>query len=382
MADFLSIRRIFAITVREFNEIMRDPLYLTMAILVPSFIMIIFGYGLALDVENLHLGVCDRDKSRLSREYVDSFIQSETFKLIRGYDDLHEISEDLQTSKLRAALIIPENFQHDIYHGIPVEVQMLIDGTIPLRAEITRGYAEGVHNHFLTELPKLVPQLARKLLPREGYIEIIPRVLFNSELKSVNFIAPGLIATVLMFYPALLTTLSIVREKQTQSIIALYCSPARKSELLLGKLMPYLLIALINFTNTFLLAIYLFAVPFRGSVGILLLATILYVIGTCGLGLMISVLVSTQVAAILITMVVTILPSFLYTGFFVPLSTASWSVWILGRFVSATYYLDILRGIFLKGTGWAENWPAILMLLLYAGILYGISFKVFKKRLD
>ncbi len=378
----VSFRRIFAITMREFNEIVRDPLYLVMALLVPSFIMVIFGYGLALDVEHLRLGVCDRDKSRLSREYIDSFVESETFTLVRNYDDLKRIEEDLQTSKLRAALIIPTKFQHNIYHGIPVEVQMLIDGTIPLRAEITRGYAEGVHSRFLEKLPELVPEVAGRLIRGGGYIKIIPRILFNQESKSINFIAPGLIATVLMFYTALLTTLSIVREKQTQSIIALYCSPARKEELLFGKLVPYFVIALLNFVSTFLLTIYLFKVPFRGSVSVLVLSTVLYVIGTCGLGLMISVLVSTQVAAILITMVVTILPSFLYTGFFVPLSTASWSVWILGRFVSATYYLDILRGIFLKGTGWSENWASVLMLAIYACVLYGISFKVFKKRLD
>jgi len=382
MAGFLSTQRIWAIMAREFNEIIRDPLYLTMALLVPPFIMVVFGFGLTLDVENLHLGVCDRDKSRLSREYIDSFVQSETFRMIGYYDDMQTLADDLQTSKLRAALIVPENFQHDIYHGIPTEVQMLIDGTIPLRAEITRGYAQGVHQEFLEKVSLLVPQRAKDFVPHQGVIKIFPRVLFNPQLKSVNFIVPGLIATVLMFYPALLTTLSIVREKQSQSILALYCSPVNKIELLLGKLFPYLIIAIVNFATTFLLAVYLFNVPFRGNFLLLSIATILYVIGTCGLGLMISVLVNTQVAAILITMVITVLPSFLYTGFFVPLSTASWSVWILGRFVSATYYLDILRGIFLKGTGWSVHWPSILMLIIYAAVLYIIAFTVFQKRLD
>ncbi len=381
MVGSLSTRRIRAIIIREFNEIIRDPLYMALSMLVPPFIMVIFGFGLALDVEHLPLGIYDRDRTRLSREYVNAFIQSESFTQVEEYQDEELMSEHLRASKLRTALIIPKGFEHDIQKGKTTEVGIWIDGTIPMRAEIARGFAIGVHSQFMARIPELLPQMARLIKPTAN-VNIVSRVLFNPELRSANFVVPGLIATVLMFYPALLTTLSIVREKESQSILALYCSPITRTELLLGKLVPYLLISMVNFVMSFLLALWLFRVPFQGSWSLLAFSSVLYVFSTCALGMTISVVVSTQVSAILVTMVVTILPSFLYSGFFTPLSASSWSMWMMGRFIPTTYYLDILRGLFLKGTGWDIHWPALLALLVYAGVLYTIAFKTFKKRLN
>lgn len=377
----LSTRRIKAIVYREFNEIIRDPLYLALALLVPPFFMVILGFGLALDVEKLPLGVYDRDQSRLSREYVDSFIRADSFELTAYYDDEELLSADLRNSRLRTGLIIPENFEIDLQKGRPVEVAIWIDGAIPMRAELARGFAIGVHSQFMSRLGNLLPRYAN--VPRaRASINVVPRVLFNPELRSANFIVPGLIASLLMFYPALLTTLSIVREKESHSILALYCSPITRTELLLGKLLPYLLISIFNFVTLFVLAMILFGVPFRGSWTLLAVSSILYIISTCALGLTISVLTGTQVAAILVTMVLTVSPSFLYTGFFTPLAAASWSTWIMGRFVPTTYYLDILRGLFLKQTGWDIHWPSILALVVYSAVLYTISFKMFRKRLN
>ncbi|MFA5864898.1 MAG: ABC transporter permease [Phycisphaerae bacterium] len=376
----ISTRRIKAVVRREFNEVIRDPLYLGLAMLVPPFIMVIFGFGLALDVTHLPLGICDRDQTRLSREYIDSFIRSDSFSLVRRYTDEELMSDDLRTSKLRTALIIPGNFEQDLQKGKEVEVAMWIDGTIPVRAEIARGLALGAHAQFMSRLGQYIPRLAALGKNRAG-INIVSRVLFNPELRSANFVVPGLIATILMFYPALLTTLSIVREKESQSILALYCSPITKTELLLGKLIPYILISVVNFVSAFLLALFLFKVPFGGNWTLLAVASVLYVSTNCALGLTISVLVNTQVGAILVTMALTVLPSFLYSGFFTPLAASSWSMWIMGRFVTATYYLDILRGLFLKNTSWDIHWPALLALVVYAVVLYTIAFKMFSKRL-
>jgi len=381
MAQLLSPRRVRAIVRREFNEIIRDPMYLALALLVPPFIMTIFGFGLTLDVEELPLGIYDRDRSRLSREYIDSFVQSDSFERVEEYTDEERMSEDLRTSRLRTALIIPERFEQNLQKGKAVDVAVWIDGTIPMRAEVARGFAIGVHSQFMARLPELLPRLAFAVKPA-AVVNVVPRILYNPELRSANFVVPGLIATILMFYPALLTTLSIVREKESQSIIALYCSPINRFELLLGKLLPYLLISTVNFVCAFLLAVWLFRVPFGGSYLLLAVASILYVVSTCALGLTISVVVRTQVAAILVTMVLTVLPSFLYSGFFTPLSASTWSMWIMGRFVPTTYYLDILRGLFLKNTGWAIHWPSLLALIVYAAVLYGIAFKMFSKRLD
>ena len=377
----ISTRRVGAVVRREFHEIIRDPLYMAMAVLVPPFLMIIFGFGLKLDVEKLPLGICDLDQSRLSREYIDSFVRSDSFEIKNVYNDEIAMSEDLRTSRLRTALIIPADFQKKIVSGQQATVQILIDGTIPVRAEIARGYAAGVHAQFLSRLPEYVKWFGTHDYT-QARIEIVSRIEFNPSLRSDNFVIPGLIATTLMFYPALLTTLSIVREKESQSILALYCSPISRSELLLGKLLPYLLISAVNFTSTFLLGMFLFDVPFIGSPLLLIVATVIYIFSTCALGLMISVLVHKQVAAILVTMALTILPSFLYSGFFTPPAASSWSMWIMGRFVLATYYLDILRGLFLKGTGWDTHWPGLLMMVLISVILYSVAFKTFRKRLD
>jgi ABC-2 type transport system permease protein len=377
----INFRRVRAVISREFNEIIRDPLYLALAILVPPFMMLIFGFGLALDVQDLAIGIRDLDQTKLSREYVDSFIKSDSFKLKQMYTDDETLSEDLRTSQLRTALIIPAGFEADLFKGKSVTVQILIDGTIPLRAEIARGFALGVHASFLSRLTEYVPWYGMAGYSKAS-INLVPRIEYNPELRSANFVVPGLIATILMFYPAMLTTLSIVREKESQSILGIYCSPITRTELLLGKLTPYLGISVVNFVLTLMLTIYLFDVPFRGSWALLAVASILYVFCTCALGLTISVVVNTQLVAILVTLVLTILPSFLYSGFFIPLVAAPLSTQIIGRFIPTTYYLDILRGIFLKGTGWGVHWTSLVALLAYAAILYTISFKTFSKRLQ
>jgi ABC-2 type transport system permease protein len=381
MSQSISIRRVRAIVTREFNEIIRDPLYLALAILVPPFIMIIFGFGLALDVQDLPLGIRDLDQTRLSREYIDSFVRSDSFNLKKMYMDDETLSDDLRTSKLRTALIIPSGFEKDVMEGRSAQVQVLIDGTIPLRAEIARGYALGVHTTFLSRLPEYVSWFGM-MDYKEARINIVPRIEYNPELRSANFVVPGLIATILMFYPAMLTTLSIVREKESQSILAIYCSPITRTELLLGKLIPYLGIAVVNFVFTFLLALFLFQVPFEGSWMLLAVASILYVFCTCALGLTISVVANTQVVAILATLVLTVLPSFMYSGFFIPLPASPMSTQIISHFIPTTYYLDILRGIFLKGTGWSIHWPSLAALVIYSGVLYTIAFKTFRKRLQ
>jgi ABC-2 type transport system permease protein len=377
----ISGRRLKAIVVREFNEIIRDPLYLVLVFLVPPFIMMIFGAGLVLDVEHLPLGVVDRDQTPLSRQYIDTFDQSESFDLVEQwqYTSLEDLNRDLRTSKIRTAIVIPEGFERDIRRGRQTEVQLLMDGTIPVRSEMMQGYGDSVNGAFIEQLMNLRPKAEKA---RYGSVEIVAKVWFNEDLRSANFVVPGVVATTLMYYPALLTTLSIVREKESQSILALHCSPISKAELLLGKLLPYLTISVVNVTMMLLLMAFVFGVPVRGSLPLIGVASVVYIFATCSLGMMISVLVKTQVTAILATLVLTVLPSFLYSGFFTPLASATWSMWIIGRFIPATYYLDTLRGACLKGTGWEMHWPSLVVLMVYGTVLSTASFFVFKKRLD
>jgi len=371
----VSIRRIKAVIVKEFREIIRDPAYLGMVFLVPMFIMVIFGYGLTLDVKDVPLGVYDRDNTPLSRRYYQSFANTESFRLVGLFFDDTSMEQAMQLSRIRAWMTIPEGFSRRVYSGQPVEVQILLDGTFPSRAEVSRGYAQAIHAGFLEEL---AGERGDKPKP---VIDLHPRIWFNTELQSSYFIVPGLIATLLMFYPALLTTLSIVREKESQAILNIFCSPIARWEFLTGKVLPYWVISLVNFLTIFAAAVLVFKIPYRGSYWLLGVGSAVYVFCTCGIGLLISVLVRTQVSGILITTVLTILPAFIYSGFFVPLSTAEPLARLIGLLVPATYYLDIIRGLFLKGMGWSIHWPNVLTLGVYGLALHGIAYKRFKKRL-
>lgn len=374
----ISTRRLKAIVRREVNEIIRDRLYLALALLVPPVIMIIFSYGLALDVERVPLGVLDKDGSPLSRAYVDLFAESEAFSLAGRFSDMPSLERALSRSQVRAGLVVPAGFARAVYRGLPTSVQMQIDGTISIRAETIRSYGQAVHSRFLGGLSERLPGAVSASRAR---IEIVSRVWFNEDLRSANFVTPGLVATLLMFYPTLLMSLSIVREKESQSIVALYCSPISKWELLIGKLLPYLVISLLNFGAMFILMLYLFSVPVRGSLPLIATATVIYVISTCGLGLLISVVVRTQISAILSAVILSLLPPFLYSGFFSPLGVANFSSWLIGRFIPATYYLDVLRSVLLKGTGWSYHWDSLLALAGYSVVVYGVAFRCFRKRL-
>jgi ABC-2 type transport system permease protein len=224
----------------------------------------------------------------------------------------------------------------------------------------------------------LIKYLGPELIP----LRIESRVWFNPELKSKNFIVPGIIVTILLFYPALLATLAVVREKEQGSILNILSSPLRPWEYIVGKLVPYLLISLLVFLFIFLLALVFFKLPFRGSFPLLLASSLFYLLGTVGIGLLISILLRTQVGAMLLTSIVTIIPAFLYSGFFVPISSMGKVSQVESYFFPSRYYMKIVRGIFLKGIGLGVLWPDILALIAYALIPLTLSILMFKKRTD
>lgn len=369
------LKRINAIMIREFREIILDRTYLAMVFFAPMFIMITFGYGLKMDVQNVPLGVYDRDNSPLSRRYYESFASSDSFELVSKYYSDITLMQDLQRLNIRAGIIIGEGFSKHVSSGRKANVQILLDGTFPARGQVMQSYARAIHESFLAKLLVHGPDKP------PGQMQLAVRMLYNPELKSSNFIVPGVLATLLMLYPALLTAGCIVRETESQSILSIYCCPIERWEFLAGKLLPYWLLSLVTFLVVFGMAVFVFQVPYRGGITLLVVATAGYLACTCGIGLLISVLARTQVTAIMITAIMTILPAFTYSGFFVPLSTATPSVRLISFLVPASYYLDIIRGLFLKGTGWAVHWPNVVAICVYAMVLYGIAYMKFKKRI-
>lgn len=366
--------RAFTIIKKEFLEIRRSKLYIGLTIVVPASLMVIFGYGMSLDVKDIAVAIWDLDRTPLSREYISSFFNSGYFHLGFYARNREEIEEALRWGEVRGALILPSGFSSQLKAERSVEVQLLVDGSFPNQASTIKSYMEAINAQFNEHL---IQYLGPELIP----LQIESRVWFNSELKSKNFIVPGIIVTTLLFYPALIATLAVVREKEQGSILNILSSPLRGWEYILGKMIPYLLISLLVFVLIFLLAVVVFEVPFRGSFPLLFFSSVLYILGTVGIGLLISVLLRTQVGAMLLTSIVTIIPAFFYSGFFVPISSLEKVSQIESYLFPSRYYMRIVRNSFLKGTGWDLLWPDMLALAAYAMVLISLSILLFKKRI-
>jgi len=367
--------RVAAIIGKEFLEIKRSKLYIALSVVVPGTLMMIFGYGMSLDVKDIAIAIWDLNRTPESREYISSFLNSGYFRLGFYAKGEKEMEKALRQGKIRGALIIPSDFSSKLGAGRSAEVQLLIDGSFPNQASTVKSYMEAINAQFNEDLIKY---LAPELTP----IRVESRVWFNPELVSKNFIVPGIIVTILLFYPALLATLAVVREKEQGSILNILSSPIRPWEYIVGKTIPYLVISLFVFFFIFLLAFWVFRIPFRGSFPLLLVSSIFYLVGTVGIGLVISILLRSQVGAMLMTSIATIIPAFLYSGFFVPISSMGKVAQVESFFFPSRYYMKIVRDTFLKGSGWDRLWPDILALALYAFTLLALSIRLFKKKID
>jgi len=371
-------RRLLAVAQREIKEICRDKLYLTMALAVPLMVLILFAYGLSLDVENIPFAVLDQNRSPLSREYIDRLGRSRYFTLQHYLQDFGLIDQKLIKGSIRMGLIIPPDFERELALGKEAEVQALIDGSFPDRAETSRSYLEAVNLAFNLDLARCWQTATGARIP---WIEVKTRAWFNPDLESKNFIVPGMMATILFFFPVLLASIAVVREKETGSIFNIYCSPIRRWEYVAGKLLPYLGLGMINYVMIFLISYYLFDIPFRGSFILLTATALLYLGVSTAWGLLISILLRTQVAAMLVGMISSVIPAFLYSGFFIAINTMGAS----GRFMAAilppTYFMEMVRGIYLKGLGIQVYWSNLLILLLYFIALLGLSLHYFRKRI-
>jgi ABC-2 type transport system permease protein len=374
-------KRIIAIIGKETRELLRDPLYLGLALVVPMMIIIIMGEGMTLDVKNIPVAFYDRDRSAASREYISSFTNSEYFKLCGILDREGQAEELMAQGKIRLCVEIPENFSERLTGNKPVSVRVSVDGSFPSRSEVITGYVGAINqqtNNLLIERYKSVYGQNISL----PSAELIAVSWYNPTLESKNFLVPGLISTILMFYPSLLAALIVVREKEVGTIYNLYCSPVKGWEVVIGKAVPYIVISFVAYLLIFLLSVLFFEVRFTGSFVALTVSALLFLICTVGYGLLVSIIASSQLAAMFITILTTMLPSFFYSGFLSPVTSQS----ALGQFISiflpSTYFMYIVRGIYLKGASFAIIWPDLLALLIYAIILYFLAINCFRKKVS
>ena len=371
--------------LKEWKETTRDRLFLLLAFLLPALWLVVFGYGLNLDVEDIPFAVMDRDQSEFSREYLQRFIQSRYFSF-RGYAHDERILDRLLTeTKIRAAIIVPERFQEQLIAGEAVAVQTLLDGTFPLHTDIAKGYVIAINQAFTEDRLIDFFRRSRGLTQEQAGVLVRPlsvevRYLYNEEVRSTWSMVPALVMFTLMLASPLLTALGVVREKETGSIYNIYSSTVSRAEFLAGKLLPYILISLVNVCVLWLMAVGLFQVPFKGHFLFFFFASVLFVCCTTGIGLLISLLVQTQMAALIITMVVAMIPTILFSGLLVPVASLTRGAKVQAHLFPAMYFTNIVRGSFLKGVGADVLWIDLLALAIFAAATGGLTYHLFTKR--
>ncbi|WP_433885648.1 ribosome-associated ATPase/putative transporter RbbA [Pseudomonas vranovensis] len=371
-----SLKRLVAVATREGKELLRDKVRLAFALLGALFMMVIFGYGISLDVENLAFAVYDQDQSPQSRAYLEAFRGSRYFAEQAPIGDAAQLHKRLQRSEIKLALEIPPGFGRDLHAGRQPVVAAWLDGGMPFRAETSRNYVEAVHQGNLEQLAALSSKARAGQTP----VRLETRFRYNQDVVSVNAIGPGVMALILAFIPAMLTALGIVREKELGSITNFYATPLTRLEFLLGKQAPYLAVSLVNLALLVAMNRWLFGVPFKGSALALACGGVLYLLATTSLGLLISAFTRTQIAAILGTMIITSLPTIQFSGLIVPRSSLDGAAALMGQLFPAGYFLDIAVGTFTKALDLRELWPQCLALLGFFVGFTGLSLAMLKKQ--
>ena len=355
-----SLRRMLAYTVRETLELMRDPIRLGFALGGTAFLMLVFGFGITTDVNSLSFAALDRDNSYESRAYLEELRGSPYFVEQAPLADVADMQERLRSGQVTATIEIPPGFGRDIRRGRPTEVGAWIDGAMPFRAETIRGYLQGVHQQYLYD-----PTIHGTAPMAAPAADIAVRFRYNQDFDSVYAMVPTMLAFQLALIPAILMALAIVREKELGSIVNLYVTPVTRLEFLLGKQVPYVAVAMLNFLVLMLMAQFIFRVPLKGSLPLLVIGALVYVTATTAYGRVISAFTSTQIAALFGTAILTVLPATMFSGMMVPVSSLTGFGALLGRFFPMSYFVPISVGTFTKGLGFADLSGHLLLLSLF-----------------
>lgn len=363
--SIFSIRRMLSYTHRESLELKRDPIRLTIALVGCVILLIVMGLGITMDIENLNFAALDLDHSTLSRNYIQNLSGSRYFTEDTPLQSISEIDTRLKSGKIGMVLVIPANFEKDILHGSHTEIEAFIDGAFPNRSETINGYAIGMHQTWLQSMAKKTPSNSQNQSP--AHLEI--RYRYNPDVKSLVAIVPSVIPILLMFIPAILTALSVVREKEMGSIINLYVTPVSRFEFMLGKQIPYIALSTMSFILLSFLSIIIFKVPLKGSYLLLLISAILYVTSSTGLGLLMSSFTNNQTAALFGTALLTMIPAVQFSGLIDPVSSMQGMGKFIGSIYPTSHFLMISQGIFSKNLSFMDLLPSFLALLVTAPII-------------
>lgn len=366
---FFDPKRMFSYAHRETLELRRDPIRAAMAMLGTVFLMFIMAYGISMDVENLSFAVLDRDQTTTSQNYVINISGSRYFTEQAPLADYADLDRRMQSGKLTVAIEIPPGFGRDAARGRPVEIGAWIDGSMPMRAETAQGYLQAMHAQWL-----------RAKIDLASPVNIAIRYRYNPDVKTIMAIVPAVIPLLLMLIPAMLTALSVTREKELGSIINFYVTPTTRLEFLLGKQLPYVALGLLNFLLLTLLSVFWFQVPVKGSFLALFFGAGLYVGAATAMGLVMSSFIRSQVAAIFGTAIATLIPAAQYSGFIYPVSSLEGASAFIGRIYPTTYFLVITRGAFSKALHFFDPQSAFIPLLIAVPLLLVVCVLLLKKQ--
>ncbi len=367
----IKAQTLFNIAEKEFVQLSRDPRSIFIIIFIPIFLLVIFGYGVTMDIKNINLVVCDQSKTGLSDEFIREFISSGFFNLVGYVDDLRKVDDFFMSGRAKVGVVIPHDFESEIVLGRPVKVQFIIDGSDANTANVVLGYVQQIVQGFSRgEIENYIFKVTGRNI---STIDLKPRIWFNQELKSVNFFIPGLMGLIMMVMTVLMTSLSISREREQGSFERLISTPLAPSFIIAGKLIPYAVLAFIDSVLILLAGYILFNLKVKGDLFSLLVVTVIFIFCGLNIGLIISTVARSQQSTMAIAFISTVVPTFILSGFVFPIRNMPLILQLLSYFVPARYYLDMIRGIILKGNGLLEHVKYFFVLLFFMFFTFVIA---------
>jgi ABC-2 type transport system permease protein len=373
--------RLWTVMRKEFYHIWRDPITLFLIVLLPASLLVLLGYGVSGDVKDIPMAVADLSKTDASRRYIEYFTTSGYF--VEKYDVLSEdeILGLIDKGSVDIGIYIPEDFGRSLQNGVQTSVQFYNNGSDPSIAQTTQLTLEAIsqmaiQNIFTNQLSQAMGGRSLEL-PIKTYLQ----TLYNPNMKTINFMIPGLIAILMQIQAILLTSLAIVREREQGTMEQLIVTPVKSWELMLGKILPYLLFGFLNIVMVLVVGIFLFGVPVAGSVWLLMGLSLMYILGSLGLGVLISNLSRTQMQAMFISVGAIVMPAVILSGLIFPRTDMPWLIYWIGELLPVTHYLEIIRGIMLKGIGFDFLLPSFWGLLVLSVVYFTASVLAFRKRI-
>src|SRR3989339_1029887 len=372
-SNIINLKRLYAVIKKEFITLFRDPMSLAVMLAMPIVMLILYGFAASLDVNHIPISILDQDKTGESRNFINRFINNKYFKLVSFLYSDNQIPVVLDEGRAKVVLNIPHKFSQAVRGGKTATVQALIDGSDSNWAQSATGYVQSIGVGYNQDLIRIKVAQIGYAKPIPFPINLIPRIWYNADLRSMNFYIPCLIAVILMQVSVILTSLTIISEKEQGTIESIIVSPVRKYELMLGKILPYVIVILVDVIIITGCGYLLFNVPIKGSYLLLFLCAFIFLTGTMAIGIFISTTATSSQAAMQMASVSTLLPSMLLSGFTFPISNMPWALQAVSLLVPARYFVNISRAIYLKGVGLSCIWQDFVMMTALSLFFIGFS---------